>query len=155
MPDIPLALLIALLSAIASFFGAWLAAHFALRHFYKERIWERKVAAYSAIFEALHIIERWYDQHFDAYVEQRDLSSETTTKLKKDANEAEEALERRLASETWLIPEECRLHLNSLTAKLKNRPVDWFTYLDDALGVLTKGTDHLRTLVQKDLGLKS
>jgi hypothetical protein len=155
MPHLPLALLVALISTVASFFGAWLAAHFALRHFYKERIWERKVAAYSAIFEALHIIGLWYEKHLDAYIEQRDLSAETTAKLQRDANEAEETLERRLASETWLIPEECRHRLSRLTSDLKTRPDDWFQYLDNATGALAKGTDDLRNLVQKDLRIKN
>ena len=101
---VPKDLLVPLLSAVASFVGAWLAANFALRRFYKERIWERKAAAYSAIFEALHIIEQWYDKHYDAYFEQRELPDEVTKKLRTNADAAEEDLERRLAAETWLIP---------------------------------------------------
>jgi len=50
-------------SFIASFFGAWLAARFALYRFYREKVWERKIAAYTAIFEALHDMGRWYEAH--------------------------------------------------------------------------------------------
>jgi hypothetical protein len=35
-------------SFIVSFFGAWLAARFALYRFYREKVWERKIAAYTA-----------------------------------------------------------------------------------------------------------
>jgi hypothetical protein len=54
--------LVPALTIAASFLGAWLAAHFALASFYRERIWERKAATYSAIFEALSVINRWYDK---------------------------------------------------------------------------------------------
>ena len=42
-----------ILSALASFAGAWLASKWALSSFYKQKVWERKLAAYTAIFEAL------------------------------------------------------------------------------------------------------
>jgi hypothetical protein len=148
------ALLIACLSAAASFIGAWLAANFALRRFYKERMWERKAAAYSAIFEALHVIERWYDKHHDAYFEQRDLPEETTNKLRADANAAEDQLERRLASETWLLPDSCRKCLADMTSELKKRDQDWFTYIDTGVGTIRKATSELRQLVRSDLGIK-
>lgn len=151
---VPKDLLVPLLSAVASFVGAWLAANFALRRFYKERIWERKAAAYSAIFEALHIIEQWYDKHYDAYFEQRELPDEVTKKLRTNADAAEEDLERRLAAETWLIPTHCRERLTKLTNDLKKRDGDWFAYLDTGVGAILKATNELREMVRADLGIK-
>src|ERR1700712_4893218 len=90
-------------TAVASFIGAWFAARFALSRFYREKVWERKAAAYTAIFEALHFIEQWFSEHQDAYFEQREISEEETKRLSKASNDAEAELARRLASETWLI----------------------------------------------------
>jgi hypothetical protein len=70
-----------LTSVIGSFAGAWLAAHFALKRFYKEKVWERKTAAYSAIFEALHDMSTWYKQHFNAMVNHREIPEEQRREL--------------------------------------------------------------------------
>ena len=40
-------------SALASFAGAWLASKWALNSFYRQKVWERKLAAYTAIFDSL------------------------------------------------------------------------------------------------------
>lgn len=143
------------LTAVASFVGAWFAARFALSRFYREKIWERKAAAYTAIFEALHFIENWYSKHFDAYITQREMTEEETAKLRTSANAAEAELERRLASETWLIPDNCRIRLKQLTIDLKNREDDWFQYLEAGAAALQKATDELREMVHSDLHLYS
>jgi hypothetical protein len=142
-------------TAIASFVGAWFAARFALSRFYREKVWERKAAAYTAIFEALHFIEQWFSEHQDAYFEQREISEEETKRLSKASNDAEAELARRLASETWLIPNKSRLLLNRLTQDLKTREQDWFQYLDTNLGRIYAATNELRDMVHADLHLYS
>jgi hypothetical protein len=144
-----------ILTSAASFLGAWIAAHFALSRFYQEKIWERKAAAYTAIFEALHFIDNWYSKHLDAYFSQRELTKEQTDKLRVAANDAEAELERRLASETWLIPNNCRLRLTKLTTDLKPRDLDWFQYLESGQVTLQVATDELRDMVHADLHLYS
>jgi hypothetical protein len=59
-----------LLTLIASFAGTWFAAHFALRRFYREKVWERKTAAYTAIFEALYDMSLWFETQFNAEIPQ-------------------------------------------------------------------------------------
>jgi hypothetical protein len=56
------AVLTPLLAATAAFIGSWLAARFALSRFYRERIWERRAAAYTSIFESVHEYVRWVDE---------------------------------------------------------------------------------------------
>lgn len=136
---------------IGSFIGAWLAARFGIKRFYKEKMWERKAEAYTAIFEALHFIGEWYQKHHDAYLQQRELTEETTAELRLKANEAEAELERQLARQTWVIPKNSRDRLGKLTAALKERPQDWFDYLDSSLGELDKATIDLRDMVHADL----
>jgi len=143
------------ITALASFLGAWVAARLALSRFYREKVWERKAAAYTAIFEALHFIEQWYSKHQDAYFEQREISDEESQALTKASRDAEAELARRLAAETWLIPNNCRLHLNKLTLELQSREQDWFQYLDTNLGRIYAATNELRDMVHADLHLYS
>jgi hypothetical protein len=40
-----------------------------LRRFYREKWWERKIAAYTAIMESLHHMKRDLDVSYDAAIE--------------------------------------------------------------------------------------
>jgi hypothetical protein len=147
----------AVLTIVGSTFGAWIAARLAFVRFSREKIWERKAAAYTAIFEALHYIGRWYEKHYEASIEAREIDDEKTKQLKADANKAEDELERRLASETWLIPTHCRHRLNRMIVELKNsrhRHGMWQEFLEDGGHIVTTATDDLRKMVEDDLGLR-
>ena len=102
-------------------------------------------------------IHNWYSQHIDAYLTQRELTKDETDKLRAAANDAEAELEHRLASETWLIPNNCRLRLTKLTTDLKKREADWdwAQYLDAGHTTLQTATDELREMVHADLHLYS
>lgn len=52
-----------LTACITAPLAAGLTARFALHRFYAEKQWERKVAAYTAIFDALHDITKWFSEH--------------------------------------------------------------------------------------------
>jgi hypothetical protein len=53
-------------AAITASLAAWLTATLALRRFRSEKVWERKAEAYTATFQALHTMSRWYDEHWSA-----------------------------------------------------------------------------------------
>src|SRR5437016_4995389 len=94
--------LIPTLSGAASFVGTWIAAKFALTNFYEQKLWEQKKSSYTAIFEAIHSIERWHEKNLAAATVFRDIESDRKEQLRVEANKAEEDLERRLAGEAWL-----------------------------------------------------
>lgn len=147
----------AMIAAFASFVGAWIAARLAFARFSREKVWERKAAAYTAIFDALHHIGRWYGKHYEASLMGEEIDDERTKKLKDSANSAEEELERRLGSETWLLPTQCRLRLEKLGVDLKNskyKHSNWQAFLDDGCFIIKTATDDVRTMVVEDLGLK-
>ena len=108
------AFVVPILSMLGSFFGAWFAAHFALRRFYREKVWERKTNAYTAIFEAIHDMGTWFDEHFDSMVRHKEISEEQQHELTTTYQTARKTFERRLTSETWLIPDDIRKRLDDL-----------------------------------------
>jgi hypothetical protein len=87
-----------------SFFGTWLAAQLAFNRFSREKVWERKAAAYTAIFEVMHTIWKWCDKYLEAAILSRDLDVPTVDRLHAEMKEAKEKLALRLAGEIWLIP---------------------------------------------------
>lgn len=146
----------AIIAAIASFVGAWIAARLAFARFSREKIWERKAAAYTAIFEALHYIGRWYEKHYEASLIQKEIDEEKTKLLKSEANKAEDELERRLESETWLIPAQCRARLEKMSLDLKNsayKHTMWQEFLEDGCFIIKTANDDVRNMVVDDLGL--
>ncbi len=147
---------LALITAVASFLGAWMAARLAFIRFSREKIWERKAAAYTAIFEALHFIGRWYEKRYDALLIQEEIAEERTQHLKAEANKAEDELERRLGSEVWLIPAQCRARLEKMTLDLKNlrhKHTSFDGFLEDGCFIIKSATDDVRVMVADDTGV--
>jgi hypothetical protein len=127
------------ITATASFVGAWLAARFALYRFYKEKVWERK-AAYTAIFEALHDMEKWFDAHISARRKDHEIPDDETERIGKEYRAARDLLERRLAAESWLLPDTSRTILNDMSYRLAHQPkADW---LDTVLRVFAGGAER-------------
>jgi hypothetical protein len=90
-----------------SFLAAWLAARLALTRFYREKMWERKAEAYTAIFTALHDMRVWFRTHVDQTVAGSTLPDDRSKELEVAFRTARSDLERRLDAETWLLPDEC------------------------------------------------
>jgi hypothetical protein len=141
-------------SLVASFAGAWLAARFALRRFYDEKIWERKTGAYTAIFEALYEMHLWFDAHIEAEQRDKELSKEQQDALSNDYQIAKRKLQRRLASEAWLIPDDCRLRINEMLRALNKRPNTWFELLENHSAEIEFATIDLARMVRTDLRLR-
>lgn len=146
-----------LLTAGASFVGAWLAAQFALRRFYREKVWERKTAAYTAIFEALYQMGRWFEEHIGELAMDRELPQERRTELFKQSRVAEAQLGTRLASETWLIPDPIRVRIEDGLIDLRRAYnfSDWGDHLIHGTRAVQSLTDDLRAAVRDDLHLRT
>jgi hypothetical protein len=150
-------LLAPIVTAVASFLGAWLAARFALARFYREKVWERKTAAYTAIFDALHDMERWFAEQNGALSDGRELSQERIDALSAAYRVAKANLQRRLASETWLIPEEIRRRIEHGLVDLDlaaSRITDWVELVIQGHEVIYLLEADVRKAVLRDLRLQ-
>ena len=142
------------LSAIGGFAGAWLAARFALSRFYLERTWERRADAYTAIFDALHDMEKWFDKHIESEEQGRELSKDDVARLTEDYQKAGADLKRRVAKETWLISDNFRSRLRALEEALSQRTTtNWPEFLETSSGALNSAVDDLRRIARSDLSV--
>jgi hypothetical protein len=139
---------------VAVLFGGWITAQFALGRFRKEKVWERKTAAYTVIFDALYEMTTVNEEHYDAEITKRDVLQERVEELHVIYRKAQETLLRRLASEAWLIPEACAERIAVLMKELRSQRESWFEELDADGAALARATRDLRELVRNDLGLK-
>jgi hypothetical protein len=137
----------------AAALGAWFTAHFSLRRFFREKEWERKTQAYTAIFEALHDMRIWFDEHWDAEVAGKEIPKEKQIELSTEYKKARLTLQRQLIGETWLLPLECSDRLAAMTRELNKERESFFDELDEGYGAITKAIRDLRTVVREDLQL--
>ena len=144
-----------LVSALISLGGAWLAAtlaaRFTLKRFYKERMWERKAAAYTTILEALHDMREWYGQHVDAEYGGSSLSDERSAELAESSRNAERTMRRRLAGETWLLSSSLNESIRKMDRQLRDRSETWQEHLDDGYGAVDAAITEVRELARTDL----
>ena len=134
-----------------AFLAAWLTARFAFGRFRDEKVWERKIAAYAAFFDALHDMEKWYDENFDAVIQSRDLGEEREKALGDTYDTAKAALRRRMEVEAWLLSASTQAVLDQMFRSLSAHHVDWFEMLDNNLNALHQAKQRLRLEAQREL----
>jgi hypothetical protein len=142
----------AVASFIASFVGAWLAAYFGLFRFYREKVWERKTAAYTAIFSALHEMDQFFNTHIED-LEMHSFSEQEQQKLTGAFEAARAELRRRLAAEVWLIPPKCRQRIDRMNREFAERQEGWQAYLLSARVNIARAVEDLTRDVRVDLKL--
>lgn len=145
-------LIVPILTIIGSFAGAWLAARLALRRFYKEKVWERKTAAYTAVFESLHDMNLVARKHVQARINDPALSYNYSIGLVEEYRAARDTLERKISGQTWILPDRFRARIDVLFTELDQTT---FTTADELLvhdkEVMEKAQVDLRALVKTDL----
>lgn len=139
---------------IAAALGAWLTAHFSLRRFFREKEWERKTQAYTAIFETLHDMRAWFDEHWDAEAAGREIPKEKQEELGKRYRGAKAVLQRRLAAETWLLPEEYITRIRTMMRALSKNHGSFVEDLDQGSAAMSSAISDLRRMVRRDLKLE-
>jgi hypothetical protein len=134
-------------------FGGWIAAQFALGRFRKEKVWERKTAAYTVMFEALHDMMEWFNRHLTEQYELREISDEERTRFALEYRKAREILTRRIASEAWLLPRECIRRIREMNRTLDRTHESLREDIDSGYEAVGSGTYDLGNIVRRDLGL--
>jgi hypothetical protein len=139
---------------VASFIGAWLAARLALSRFYKEKVWERKVAVYSEMFNALHDINKYHEEQLLGHSD-NSLPKEEIDQLAARLRTGYELIKRRLDADTWLLPGKVRRPLARLDRELN---IDSYRSQEALLSRRTQVSrqtiEDLRRIVRKDLRLR-
>jgi hypothetical protein len=82
------------------------------------------------------------------------LTDEVKSRLSQEYQAAKKALDRRLAAETWLIPDDCRQRLIKMKRELHYEGNNWFELLETGQSVISATEDDLRKLVRSDLKLE-
>jgi hypothetical protein len=133
--------------------GAWLTGRGGERRFFLEATWQRKAAAYTAVFEGLHDMYVWVDENYHADMRGRDIPDDQAKELIADYKAAKKRIRREIAAATWLLRAEVQTEIDEMWAKLKADHDTWFDVLDTSWGAITTAQVRLRTIAREDLGL--
>ena len=139
-----------------SILTARITVQLSLRKFYAERWWDRKIKAYTDIFEALYKLKHYADLKYDDSIGHRTLSDEESQKLDEQWRCATYDVDKAIEIGSFTISLKS---IDSLTefrkrprASLDYSPV--FELAAEESKLLTEYIDILKRLAAKDLKLK-
>ncbi len=149
---------VTLVAAILAFIASVLAAAVSIYNarftrFARERWWERKVDAYSRIIEALAALVYYYEEHYDAELEHRELTDDHRKEIADYWRRGYTEVKRATAIGAFLVSPEADAVLQKMS-KDKGKgghPGDWFSVLESDY---VDARDSLRAVVsaaKKDL----
>src|SRR5512140_1398437 len=101
-------------SVVVAIIVAVLAVHLALRRFYTEKWWERKIAAYTAIIEALHHVRNHADTNLTFSMLGRELPEQGEKELTEKLQGAMAELRKQLDIGNFVLSEEAVAAMNKL-----------------------------------------
>lgn len=114
--------------------------------------WELRIAAYQGAIEALSDLVYYYDQHYNAAVEYRDLSCESEERLRKYWEQAFPRVRKSADSGAFLFSDEANAALREF---MKDEKTEWYIeHLDTSLAKARKCLDQLVECSKVDLKLK-
>jgi hypothetical protein len=143
-----------LISVISAFVAAALTASLSLRRFSNGKIWERKAAAYTVIFEALHDMSLLFEKEQKVTTGDTNLSRDEYVPRHLEHVDAQALLVNKVQSESWLLPDDCRKRLDLLMSELEERHEWWHDFIKYGHAAIQSSIIDLRSMVRKDLGLK-
>lgn len=140
-------------AATAAVFAAWYTSRQASERSMRERIWDRKAAAYSEIFGALSVMLRWAeDEMLDVQVDGAPLDALRDERVAR-FREARDRVDQVAAQNIWLLSEASRDALIIMDREL-NAPsgsFDWLVELAKANSALAKAITKLTHIAREEM----
>jgi hypothetical protein len=108
---------------VAAVVSALMTVKFALRRFYSEKWWEKKLVAYTAVIEAIHYIEDSYAQLALADFQKAELSAEQRVELSDKRLVGLKELKKMIALGEFVLPNEVVREMRILSEEV-SRSID-------------------------------
>lgn len=142
----------ALASLTGGALGAGVAARLALRHYYSQRVWDRRADVYSRIFEALDGEAEWYRICAQELSDNRMVPVEIENERIGLVRAARIKLREELARETLIIPDKMHRRIDNMYRDLEfDDPNNWSANILRGLQVTESAIEDIRNLARLDL----
>lgn len=143
-------------SVIVAIITALLTVRLALKRFYAEKWWERQIAAYESIFEALHHVRNHADTNLTFSLRGRELPEEGERELDAKLRGAMAELRKQLDIGDFVLSEDAVHVMGKLMSDLENstQTTLWQEHLELKLASVDSCLSSIRLIARKDLRLK-
>jgi len=133
--------------------SAWVTVRLSLKRFRSEKWWERKMAAYERVIEALHHSKAFSDTHLEARLQGRDVSEERDQELRKYARDAHREIEKAADVGSFLLSPKAleRLKQYQKDAKEAQQTEHWEEYLMNDSAALESCLEDFIKIAKSDL----
>lgn len=138
-------------SVIGASLAAFLAARFTMDRFYREKTWERKAEAYTAIFESLDDMRQWYSVHYDAMLVASTVPEHRNSEMEASYKAAITVLRKRVAGETWLLEPDVEAIIQKCQKELEWEADSWQDHLDHGLFTVENTIAELKPFARSEL----
>ncbi len=136
----------------AAFLAAWLAA----KRFREDKLWEKKMEAYSELVDALHKMKFPPSEHFDAAVEGREINKDYSQELWDEFKVARRNVLRIAESSSLLLSHEVMSVVQEMEtglSKARNAHT-WGEHLDEQYGSIQGCLKNVKEIGGRELGVK-
>jgi len=151
--DIAINAAVALVTSVVT---ALIAVQLSLRRFYAERWWDRKVEAYTEIFEALYRLKNYSDLKYEDDLGARTLSDADAKRLGNQWRKGSDDVDKAIEIGSFTISDdsiEClRKFRKRPRLKFEENPI--FELAEEESQFLTDCIDELKVLAARDLKRK-
>ena len=144
-------------SLAGGFFGAFIAAHLALQHYFKQRVWDRRAEAYTAVFDALERMADVCRTNANELMRGVDPSKEVEEARLQSYRSAQDQLKTVLGRETWIISDKVRERLVKYQRRGRVSSAEGYSWTDYVLGeqdAIETVIDDLRMLARQDMHVR-
>lgn len=139
------------LTATIGLLGVWLGVFLTERRAHRERAWELKARAYSAIFEALEKMRRSFERSYNAEVRGRERDEAEEEADNREYRATRDELFILIARESWILPGDVGDRIAELEKRLSARHDTYFESVDDGLAALKAASVSLREFARRDM----
>ncbi len=142
-------------SVVVAVLTAVLTVRLALRRFYAEKWWERKMAAYAAVIESLHHVRNHADTNLTFSMRGRDVPEEGERQLTDKLQGAMAELRKQLDIGDFVLSQEAVMSMNKLMTELdtSTKTDSWQEHLELKLAAVDECLTNIRRSARKDLRL--
>jgi hypothetical protein len=127
----------------------------ALHRFYSEKWWEKKLAAYVNVIEALFQVKLYMDEQIESYVGESTISEERQVQLREKWREGRDEISRAAAIGTFLMSAHATEVLERLLKELDEADTadNFLDYAGAELSAVNRGLAEIRELAKADLNV--
>ncbi len=139
------------------FAGAYLAARLALQHYFKQRVWDRRADAHTAVFDSLERMANICRTDVDELVRDLNPTKEVKQHRLNTYRAAFEELKATLGGRTWIISDRMRKRLEKYLRRGRGNSTNDQSWSDYALReqeAIVTAIDDLRRLAREDLHVR-